>query len=467
MRFGEKLQRLRKEKNLSQEELASKLEVSRQAVSKWESNSSYPDMDKIIQICNVLDCNLADIMDDGVIEKNDSKNNTNNISDKLHGYFNDFLNMITQIYNMFFGMSSKARIICIIEMSVLFILLIVGFDISISIINYFLREILSIFPYFITNILLSLFISISIIILGLICVIIFIHIFKIRYLDYYVTVSDKNVEEKIIEKPVESKEDKNYVEKPKEKMIIRDTKHSNYGFFKLISDIIIFFIKIMIAPFVLMFAFMYLLLFFILIFSILNVINHIIFIALSFLLLGSLIICYYILKSIFYFIFNCTIDFKVIFSKLIAGTVLIALSSAGLIIILFNFEITDKELEKELFKTINVDITDNMDFVLNNTNVTYIEDNLLSEVKIDIYTTKYVSSVEFEKKNYDNYNTNDDHITYYMDTDYISVKNIYNDIVKDLKDNKVKVNYVENDFQIELKIYCSKEDCEYIRNNSY
>ena len=40
MTFGEKLQKLRKESGLSQEDLASRLEVSRQAVSKWETGVS-------------------------------------------------------------------------------------------------------------------------------------------------------------------------------------------------------------------------------------------------------------------------------------------------------------------------------------------------------------------------------------------------------------------------------------------
>lgn len=40
MKFGNKLSKLRKEHNLSQEQLADKLEVSRQAVSKWESGVS-------------------------------------------------------------------------------------------------------------------------------------------------------------------------------------------------------------------------------------------------------------------------------------------------------------------------------------------------------------------------------------------------------------------------------------------
>ena len=48
MSLSENLQNLRKINNLSQEELAEKLNVSRQAVSKWESGSGFPETEKII-----------------------------------------------------------------------------------------------------------------------------------------------------------------------------------------------------------------------------------------------------------------------------------------------------------------------------------------------------------------------------------------------------------------------------------
>lgn len=51
MTLGEKLQLLRKSRGLSQEQLAEVLEVSRQAVSKWENNDSEPDLDKLRAIC--------------------------------------------------------------------------------------------------------------------------------------------------------------------------------------------------------------------------------------------------------------------------------------------------------------------------------------------------------------------------------------------------------------------------------
>ena len=58
MSFGDNLRTIRKQKNISQEDLASRLNVSRQAVSKWEQNSGYPEMEKLIQLSAILEISL-------------------------------------------------------------------------------------------------------------------------------------------------------------------------------------------------------------------------------------------------------------------------------------------------------------------------------------------------------------------------------------------------------------------------
>lgn len=50
MSFAENLKLIRKERNLSQEELAEILEVSRQVISKWETGDGYPEVEKPCQI---------------------------------------------------------------------------------------------------------------------------------------------------------------------------------------------------------------------------------------------------------------------------------------------------------------------------------------------------------------------------------------------------------------------------------
>ena len=54
MSIGERITELRKEQNISQVQLAKALEVSRQAVSKWENDQSIPDMVKLIQLADLL-----------------------------------------------------------------------------------------------------------------------------------------------------------------------------------------------------------------------------------------------------------------------------------------------------------------------------------------------------------------------------------------------------------------------------
>ncbi len=58
VKFAEQLKKLRTEKGLSQEDLAQKLFVSRQAVSRWESGDDTPDLETIIKITKIFDCSL-------------------------------------------------------------------------------------------------------------------------------------------------------------------------------------------------------------------------------------------------------------------------------------------------------------------------------------------------------------------------------------------------------------------------
>lgn len=62
MNFGENLQNLRKQHNLSQEELADQIGVSRQAISKWESGTATPELDKIIQLSELFHCQIDELI---------------------------------------------------------------------------------------------------------------------------------------------------------------------------------------------------------------------------------------------------------------------------------------------------------------------------------------------------------------------------------------------------------------------
>ena len=61
MAFGERLQELRRARGMTQEDFAAQLKVSRQAVSKWESCRGYPELEKIIYICNRYGVTMNDL----------------------------------------------------------------------------------------------------------------------------------------------------------------------------------------------------------------------------------------------------------------------------------------------------------------------------------------------------------------------------------------------------------------------
>ena len=84
MKFNEKLIMLRKQHNLSQEQVAEKLGVARQTISKWELGETTPEMDKLIIMSELYNITLDELMK----EENEGKvvndpNNTN--SQKLAG----------------------------------------------------------------------------------------------------------------------------------------------------------------------------------------------------------------------------------------------------------------------------------------------------------------------------------------------------------------------------------------------
>ena len=84
MKFNEKLVMLRKQNNLSQEQLAEQLNVARQTVSKWELGETTPEMDKLIKMSEIFKISLDELMKEETQgETVNDPNNTN--SQKLAG----------------------------------------------------------------------------------------------------------------------------------------------------------------------------------------------------------------------------------------------------------------------------------------------------------------------------------------------------------------------------------------------
>ena len=75
MKFSEKIKEIRKMQNLTQEQFAEKIFISRNAVAKWESDRGYPDIQNLITISEVFEISLDDLI------KNDKKLKTKIILD--------------------------------------------------------------------------------------------------------------------------------------------------------------------------------------------------------------------------------------------------------------------------------------------------------------------------------------------------------------------------------------------------
>lgn len=77
--FGENLKTLRKQKGFSQEELATRLHVVRQTISKWEKNLSVPDADTLIRLAEILEVSVSELLG----AKIENENTASDVSEQL------------------------------------------------------------------------------------------------------------------------------------------------------------------------------------------------------------------------------------------------------------------------------------------------------------------------------------------------------------------------------------------------
>ena len=77
--FGENLKTLRKQKGFSQEELATRLHVVRQTISKWEKNLSVPDADTLIRLAEILEVPVSELLG----AKIENENTASDVAEQL------------------------------------------------------------------------------------------------------------------------------------------------------------------------------------------------------------------------------------------------------------------------------------------------------------------------------------------------------------------------------------------------
>lgn len=93
MTLGQKLTHLRKDNNLTQEQFAEMMKVSRQSISKWELGTVYPDTEKLIRISKIFHCSLDYLLKDEIesMDINAVAANEDAKADKAKGYILTYL----------------------------------------------------------------------------------------------------------------------------------------------------------------------------------------------------------------------------------------------------------------------------------------------------------------------------------------------------------------------------------------
>lgn len=455
MKFCDKLAKKRKENNLSQELLADKLKMSRQAISKWESGSSYPDMETIIKLCKILNCPISDLLDDDALgDMAPAKNRKFNIYD----WIKDLLKFITKTYNMFCSMTFKEKIKCIIEMIIIVLLIVLSWTLIGSILRTTFINLLQFLPdklygYFI-NLLYFIYEIIGVA-LGFIIVI---HLFKTRYLDYFVIIEDNDVDVRTKEEPIEEnkiiKENKKGIinEKPKEKIIIRDPKHSSYSFINGFIKIIMFFIKLFLIFIGCFLIISFIFISFALFSSIFYLKNGLFFLGTFAFSLGCLGLNFMILESIYDIIFNRKYHFLRQFITFIASLLLIGFGIALSVNSYLKFD-TTTNIDPYLKTTTEyVNMSNNL-ILMPNENFDIVVDNSVDNIKVEITELKSQKTYLFnyEDKNYKV-------VGYNYSYNTIDSINLFIELFKD----KRTFNY---NYETKIKVYISKKNLDIINNN--
>lgn len=431
MKFEEKLQSLRKKSNLSQEALADKLGVSRQAVSKWESGTSYPEMDKLIMMSRIFKCSLDDLVNDKVKDKDVLEREAN----KRVGYLNNFFNGIVKSINMFSSMKAISVIKCLFELFFfglfLFCVSAVINSVLISIVEWATTHFDNTIYFFVI-----LFYLIFIIILVITDFIVFFLFYKVRYLDYYNQVSYSINQAEDIEGDIPNDNKRIKLNSKASKIILKHPKERQIGTINLLYDIMKSFGKALLSI-----MSSYILLFIIIIFTLLCISIYLIgynnlFIGISLCILCITVVSVYV----FILLVRCILDKK---NKLMPFVVTlitaICIFSFGFTYDLIQFK-NIKVIENE-YEIKEIDLNYEDDLIISSDNIEYrVSDT--EDIKVYI---KYIDGLNDYKYEVDN-NVHTIDIEYLDENPFGIIDNFLNN----LKNNKIKY-YPSSNYSIEIK----------------
>lgn len=446
-KFSENLKKIRKDHNLSQEQLADEIGVSRQAISKWESSAAYPEMDKIIILCDKFNLNIDDLLHKDIREIKKEEESKK----KLNTFIDDFLKYITDTVNLFSNMNMKSKLKCLFEQVIIIGLLFIISIIIITFSNSLFINLLGTLPNNVNNFINDVLQFIIILFCILSSIIIVTHIFKTRYLNYYneskkEANSNENSEKIDIDK---TKNEEAFIT-DKKKIIIRDPKHSEYRFISGLFKLIIFIIKILSLFLSLFFCLILICLFATFIISFLIYKTGIFFIGLLVTILSASVIDTILILIIFNFIFNRKNNKKKMIWGVIFSLIVLGIGSGMIFVGTLNFEALSNN--EGMLKTQSQELNMNdVVFVNYYNDVKYIESDI-SNIKIEYQINKYCTS---QSHIYEN--------QVYIDVDCPNETKMIKEFIKNINDKRIIPinNEISN-----MKIYASKENIEILKNSA-
>ena len=455
--LAENLKKIRKENNLSQEDLASILGVSRQAISKWESKVSYPEMDKIVLLCKKFDLNIDDLLHKDIKEVKDIITVQNN----LKSSFNKICDFIINSLELFWQMTLKMKIKFILEQIIFIIIMFLiwycGANLGSFIIQQVLRKISRNIYIVIYNIFSSFYL-----ILGLIFnIIIIIKLYKVRYYNIYISLINH---EETTEENINLEKGKNVdnissnfkeTNLKSERIIIENKNSSDDKFLNLLTNILIGMIKLTWLGIALLLSCTLVCIVIGLICSFLIVRSGLFFsgVFLSGLALG--IINFLAVLLLLNFIFNRKNNFKVIINIFIGSVILLGFGGGFTIVSLVGFSdtsLSDNYLEK---KSIEIPMQDNLYLF------TYDKDNInYQEVDIDNIKIEYQINEACQVN--DKVRTNGN---LFLTTSCDNKNMILKELINSLNNNEV-YNFSDSIHKIkDITVYGKKENLDIIRKN--
>ena len=439
--FSENIKRIRKEHNLSQEQLAEELGVSRQAISKWESGAAYPEMDKIISICKKYNVNIDDLLHNDIKEvkgEEETKKNTNK-------YIEEFFKFITDTVNMFARMKFGSKVKCLLEQGIIALILMICGRIIFGIITTIMnRSLLGLFPDTIYYKIEDFFESIYVLVTFVVAIIIMVRIFKTRYLDYYEQVLE---EQKDDDKTIKN-DDSKIAFKEESKIVVRNPKDSDYHLLRGLFKAFLFFVKLAVLEIEVGLCIALVFVGIGLVLSFLVSKTGIFFIGCLLGCLASGVALSVVIILLFNFVFNRKSNKKIMIWSFV-GSLLVIGISIGMIMI--------GSLQFELVDSVNTTRTDTYELEMN--------DNLLFRNHYDIeYVVEERDNIRIEYAIDDrlstSYNITSDNVINlysYTENQFEYIKNI----LKDLNEKKI---YRNDGFEY-IKVYASAVNIEKLQNN--